>query len=200
MLLLSDERSRVRKQPEITEQTRQNILDAFWSLYARKRIDQITVKEIAAKAGYNRGTFYEYFRDVRNCLERLEERCLPSVDELPPTPGGGTPSPDFIESFAAVYREKFKYYDVLLGARGDPAFQRKLIDSVKASLMKAFPGKSDDEAMEIDLLLEYAVSGMISIMRYYSHSNPKRPMEEYARMAYKIMGDDMAKRIQGRRG
>jgi hypothetical protein len=34
---------KMNKQPEITEQTRANLLKAFWSLYTEKRIDQITV-------------------------------------------------------------------------------------------------------------------------------------------------------------
>jgi AcrR family transcriptional regulator len=187
----------MRKQPEITEQTRQNILDAFWSLYAKKRIDQITVKEIAAKAGYNRGTFYEYFRDVRECLELIEARSLPRFDELPPLLNGASPSPGFVESFASAYREKYKYYDVLLGEKGDPSFHRKLVDNIKAAMMEAFPGKTGEEAVEIDLMLEYSVSGMISIMRYYSHSKPKRSVEEFTGMVYRIMSGDMADLMGG---
>jgi hypothetical protein len=38
----------LNKQPELTEQTRANLLEAFWSPYAVRRIDQITVKENAA--------------------------------------------------------------------------------------------------------------------------------------------------------
>jgi len=35
------------KRVEITSQTKQNIIDAFWALYCEKRIEKITVKDIA---------------------------------------------------------------------------------------------------------------------------------------------------------
>ena len=54
----------MKKQPQITAQTKQNLIEAFWSLYCEQRIEKITVKDITNKAGYNRGTFYEYFTDV----------------------------------------------------------------------------------------------------------------------------------------
>ena len=53
--------SNMKKQPQVTAITRQNIADAFWELYKTKPMEQITVKDVIAKAGYNRGTFYEYF-------------------------------------------------------------------------------------------------------------------------------------------
>lgn len=34
------------KRVEIKAQTKQNIIDSFWSLYCEKRIEKITVKDI----------------------------------------------------------------------------------------------------------------------------------------------------------
>ncbi|QNO15346.1 TetR/AcrR family transcriptional regulator [Alkalicella caledoniensis] len=73
----------MNKRTEITAQTKQNLMDAFWNLYCEKRIEKITVKEITNKAGYNRGTFYEYFTDVYNVLDEIENSLIPSLDELP---------------------------------------------------------------------------------------------------------------------
>ena len=49
------------KYEEVSARTRQNLMDAFWELYCEKRIEKITVREITAKAGYNRGTFMNTF-------------------------------------------------------------------------------------------------------------------------------------------
>ena len=114
----------MHKQSETSERTRQYLMDAFWSLYTTRRIDKITVREITTKAGYNRGTFYEYFRDVYDVLDQIEAQALPSFEELPIMMDAGEVSPVFVASFLSLYREKFKVYDVLLGENGDPAFQR----------------------------------------------------------------------------
>lgn len=190
----------MNKQPELTDQTRANLLEAFWSLYAERRIDQITVKEIAAKAGYNRGTFYEYFKDVYQCLAHIETVSLPRFEELPPLPGGPAPTADFFETFVTLYQSKFKYYDVLLGERGDPAFQRKLIDSIKLAVIGTGRVPTDIEALELDLMLEYVLSGMIGIMRYYLHTQPRVSQAELMVIIYRIMDGDYLDRLRSHLG
>ena len=50
----------MKKQPQVTEQTRANLREAFWNLYAERPIERISVREITDRAGYNRATFYLY--------------------------------------------------------------------------------------------------------------------------------------------
>ena len=66
----------MNKQPQITEQTKKNLTDAFWKQYLEKPIEKITVRDIAATAGYSRATFYEYFTDVYAVLEYIENDLL----------------------------------------------------------------------------------------------------------------------------
>lgn len=200
---MSDGEESMRRQPEITDQTRRNLLGAFWSLYAEKRIDRITVKEITARAGYNRGTFYEYFNDVHGCLECLEDQVLPELDELPPIPDAGSPTPDFIESFTRLYREKLAYYDVLLGDRGDPSFQRRLIDGIKKAILAALKGRKGErwkDAVEVDYALEYVLSGMVGVLRYFFHNRAGGSPVETAAMIHRVMQGDVLKGFRDRLG
>ena len=68
-----EESALMKKNPKITGQTRENLLQAFWSLYRQKKIEHITIQDITTKAGYNRSTFYEYFVDIYDVLNRLED-------------------------------------------------------------------------------------------------------------------------------
>ena len=70
------------KQPEITAQTKRNLQDAFWALYAEKPIAKISIKEITDRAGYNRGTFYLYYKDVYDILGRIEQELLEKIGAL----------------------------------------------------------------------------------------------------------------------
>lgn len=70
------------KQPEVTAQTRRNLQEAFWSLYLEKPLAKISIKEITERAGYNRGTFYLYYKDVHDILERIEEDILATLADL----------------------------------------------------------------------------------------------------------------------
>ena len=42
----------------VSETTKATLKDAFWELYQKKSIEQISVREITDRAGYTRGTFY----------------------------------------------------------------------------------------------------------------------------------------------
>jgi len=186
----------MHKQTEITEQTRQNLIEAFWSIYLTKRIDKISVKEITNKAGYNRGTFYEYFQDVYEMLEVIENHSLPTLDELPPLIDVNTNSPTFIHSFMELFQGKFKYYNHLLGDNGDPAFQRKLKNSLKSSIIGALEIKGNIDLVEIDFMLEYILSGMIGILIYIFQQTPNLPEEKIVSLQYTLMQGDMVKKLQ----
>jgi hypothetical protein len=186
----------MHKQAEITEQTRQNLIEAFWSFYTTKRIDKITVKEITNKAGYNRGTFYEYFQDVYEVLEVIENISLPTLDELPPLVDVNSNSPGFINSFMALYQEKYKYYNHLLGDNGDPAFQRKLKNSLKSSIILALKNKEEVDLEEIDIMLEYILSGMIGILIYMFQQKPNLSKEKIISLQYVLLQGDMLNNLQ----
>ena len=144
----------MNKQPEVTAKTKQNLIDSFWKLYCERKIEKISVKEITSKAGYNRGTFYEYFTDVYDVLEQIENSLLPGIDELPPTSMPSKETGLSINSFVKLYQEYSKYYVVLLGDNGDPSFQSKIKNSIKPMLKQkaTLVGIKDD--FELDYILE----------------------------------------------
>ncbi len=71
----------MKKQPEITEKTRQNFIDVFCELYSQKPIEKISIQELANKSGYNRSTFYQYFSDIYELLDFVENNLLNYIKE-----------------------------------------------------------------------------------------------------------------------
>lgn len=185
----------MNKQPEVTAQTKQNLIDAFWSLYCEKRIEKITVKEIAQTAGYNRGTFYEYFTDVYDVLDQIEQSLVPTLDELPPTTklDFGMDMP--FNMFLKLYEQKSKYYSVLLGDNGDPAFASKVKNSIKPLILKEISGKVDINDIELDFILEYILSAMIGILSYWFRMNKILPAEDLIALMYKLMDNEVMNKL-----
>lgn len=161
------------KNSQITTQTKQNLMDAFWSLYCEQRIEKITVKDIASKAGYNRGTFYEYFSDVYAVLEEIENQLIPKLDELPPVSFQSQTFGMPLDAFLELYKKNNQYYSVLLGDNGDPAFASKLKNAIKPNLINMFADVPEVDLVELDYIIEYTLSSMIGIMSYwFKHPNP----------------------------
>ncbi len=174
----------MNKHQEHSAQTRQNLLDAFWELYCAKRIEKITVREIAQKAGYNRSTFYEYFVDVYDVLEQIENSLIPDIEELPPF-GFSEELP--IDSFIKMYSANSKYYSVLLGVNGDPSFAVKLKNSIKGKLMSQL-GTSGVDSLELDYTLEFILSAMIGILTYWFQSGCTISKERLIGLVYRMGG------------
>jgi AcrR family transcriptional regulator len=60
----------------VSANTTHTIIDAFISLLREKPIDKILVKDIVARSGYSRTTFYQHFYDVRDVYETLEDMIM----------------------------------------------------------------------------------------------------------------------------
>jgi len=61
-------------------QTRQKLLDATASLLGERSVRDVSVVDIARKAGTSPATFYQYFKDVSDATLRLAEQ---AADEMP---------------------------------------------------------------------------------------------------------------------
>lgn len=158
----------MKKQPELTAQTKENLMEAFWQIYCNKRIEKVTVKEITTKAGYNRTTFYEYFTDVYDVLEQIENSVLPSHQALTPhnpTDISTTSLP--IDALTKIYEKNKKYYVVLFGDNGDPSFQTIFKNHIKTILQKHLNEVGIAKKFEIDFALEYTLSAMIGVLTYW---------------------------------
>jgi hypothetical protein len=158
----------MKKQPELTAQTKENLMEAFWQLYCKKRIEKVTVKEITARAGYNRSTFYAYFIDVYDVLEQIENSVLPGPqDILHVHQTDVSTAPLSIDTLTDIFERNRKYYVVLFGENGDPSFQGKFKNYLKTLVKKHLDAQSIAIGFEIDFALEYTLSGVIGALTFW---------------------------------
>ncbi|WP_127493779.1 TetR/AcrR family transcriptional regulator [Paenibacillus glycanilyticus] len=189
----------MKKQSQTTIQTRQNLTDAFWSLYRTKRIEKISIKEITAKAGYNRGTFYEYFKDAYDVLEQIENDLLVKLQERMLTPLQTDVAIMDISMQVVLLIQSLEelndYYMVLLGDQGDPAFLSKIKNSFKPLLMARLTGDGAKEGFELDYTVEYTLNAMIGIFHYWFSQSNKPPLEQLFALMNELLNDGVMKKI-----
>lgn len=186
----------MKEHSEITAQTKQNLIDSFWELYCIKRIEKITVKEITTKAGYNRGTFYEYFTDVYDILEKIENTLLPDlsthhIKNIMPE----TDIKVHINQVVKIYQERSKYYVILLGDNGDPSFQGKIRNIFRTVLEQSFATSSHVDDFILDYSIEYTISAMIGVLNYGFRREKNPPMEKLIQLIYDLMYDGVMKKL-----
>ena len=172
----TEEVARMKKNPEATALTRDNLIQAFWSLYCQKKIEHISIKEITDKAGYHRSTFYEYFVDIHDLLNQLEESLLEYIQENVVNSLAVDRNSDIPQGLADLYESKGKYLSVLLGENGDPYFSKKLKAVMGSALMRPF-GLSESE-LHTSYILEFGLSAIIATITHWYRNNKNLPSKE----------------------
>jgi len=158
----------MKKQPELTAQTRQNLINAFWSLYCEKKIECITVKEITEKAEYHRSTFYEYFVDIYDVLNQLEESLLEYIKEKVLKNLDIGQQSDLTQPLADLFESKGKYLSILLGETGDPYFANKMKALLRPALMDSF-GLSENE-VHTAYIFDFAFAAIFAALTHWYQS------------------------------
>ena len=59
-----------------SEQTRKRIEQTYLNLIFEKKWDRITVKELCSRANITRGTFYQYYGDIYELMEQIQDSIL----------------------------------------------------------------------------------------------------------------------------
>ncbi|MDM8301810.1 TetR/AcrR family transcriptional regulator [Collinsella tanakaei] len=152
----------MKKQPQVTEQTRANLTQAFWELCLERPIEKITVREIAERAGYNRATFYLYFRDVYDLFEQLEDEILSQVRALVDNRLLAGDTLDFTNhmGFIVGLAQRFDGYMPRLIA-GDPSFGDRLKEIIAPLLDRFIIHDADLSETEQTIVREFYLSGLL---------------------------------------
>lgn len=170
------------------------IREAFWRLYTAKPISKISVKDICALAGYNRGTFYRYYSDVYEVLESIENEILEQFSQRFAQIARCSRKMDlaglvkYTLAPCSVYN---KYLAVMLGENGDPAFQKKLRDNTKELLRSQIAQKYRvlDEAGEF--ALEFCVSGILSCTRMWYEQDSGMDINDFIALMLQMLSEPM---------
>ena len=120
---------------------------------------------------------------------------IPTLGELPPTTKPDHNMNMAFDMFLKQYEQNSKYYSVLLGDNGEPAFASKVKNSIKPLVMKGISGKVNKSDIELDFILEYILSAMIGILSYWFRMNKLLPAEELMALMYQLMDNEVMNKL-----
>ena len=153
----------MKKQPEITEKTKQAFADVFCHLYSQKPIEKITVQEITNRAGYNRSTFYQYFADMYALLDFVETDLLSYIKvELAKQAAAESSAQNVLHCF-----EKESHMSALKALFGDYGSAR-FIERLKREIPTDRWGLNlPKDSAQAPYLLEFYTSTALSLLKLW---------------------------------
>ncbi len=159
--------SRPRKDSGLPE-ARQRLIDAFWELLQENYFHKITVGAVAERAGCNRGTFYYHFSDMEELAAFAIEYELMGENSIASTTFQLIMDVDTDEVLCDP--ELFDRIWLLMGKGGSTMVEGKVKEIVSDVWRAVLCDGDDDLEVGTYLILEYAVSGLLGMLRYLGNS------------------------------
>lgn len=175
----------MRKQPERTERTRQALMDSFWALYRTRKIEKITVQEVVDGAGVYRSTFYEYFSDVYDVLETIENRLLEDFKASGAQIGTFSSMEDMVEYMLRFYEANGEQIAHLLSPSGDPVFSAKAMGVIKENFLGRMHLPLQD--IKAELLFDLIASSIITLLNYWYAHREQHSLREVFEAGWPIL-------------
>ncbi len=172
--------------PHITENTRKNLIDAFWKLYLIKPMEQISIKEITDLAGYNRGTFYLYFKDIYDALDSIERDTYDvmeaEIEKNVMLLRSRDVEPE-VSDIAAAAIEIFKACDykplILINDNSQSDFEIRLKEMINRHLFSSFEKRMNVSGNTKEYMMYFFISGVMGVLKKWYNEGMVISVEEH---------------------
>ncbi len=184
------------KKAMMSEETRKALKNSFLELYAQNGISGVTVGAITKKAGYNRCTFYNYYTDVHEMLEEIENSVLSEISQRVSSQELQIANiNDATQQFLSFFESYGNTIYVLLSKSADSGFRNRFKESAFAIYRKAFAGKLDAE--QIDYLITYVSSAGLGLIEHWYETGKKSSTDEFLRTVQTLLSTGIMGYMQG---
>ena len=181
--------------------TKNDFIIAFWKLYEKQPLEKISVSELCRIAGYNRTTFYVYYDNIVDLLDKAVDRILaPLTANLDRLSALGIDRNYIL--LERIYLELLKanreYASILLDRHRLYVLEDKIKEMFGPLLRKSYADGKRDEAA-INYIIEYRISAPFGVIaRWLRHRDMED--EEMIHLLFKIASQGvrgMTDTIQG---
>lgn len=141
------------------------------TLLSEKNVNDITVLELCQKANINRTTFYKYYKDIPDLVNKTEENLILDLKkELPNI------KRNYLISFSNIIIETIndnkEIYSKLLGENGDHLFLKKILASIhNESILEWQRLLKKAKPEDLEKIYNFIVDGIIGIINNWIGNN-----------------------------
>lgn len=173
------------------QKTKKQMQDALGTLLLEKPLKNITVREIAALANINRGTFYLHYKDVYDMTEQIFNGIFEKFNEIVCSHNPSKNSEELFPLLVHIFEllgENADFSKCMLGKNGDAAFFDRLKNVIRekcfVDLKNMFHFKNEDEW---NYCYNFIISGCIGLVTAWLEEGQPETPQELAALAQKII-------------
>ncbi len=164
--------------------TRNALKKSLISLLQKKKITDISVKELADLADVNRATFYLHYKDIYDLLEQSEEDLLSRLYDTVNSYSMEDIRENTHMIFTGIYQLCLDNADIvriLIGENGDIKFLAKMKNLLKEKCLNDWSSILKKQHLEhFDAYFAFLVGGCMSLLQYWFQDGRKETPIELA--------------------
>lgn len=153
--------------------TQKALQEAFIQLVMEKELNQITIKELCARADINKSTFYLHYRDIYDLASALKGRLLDDsyaiiaeydvLDFI-------SCSPEIWERILQLFRDNNCAYLPFLNSPSlsslSPTLEESIINRLLEKARADHPDCSKEQLQQLRMAVTFITSGFLGLMQY----------------------------------
>ena len=181
----------LKKEDRRVRRTKKLLTQALTELLQKKQINEITVKELTDLADMNRGTFYMYYRDIFDMLEKIEDELFQKLDVIAQTHEHGDPTqqvkPILLDLFRFI-EENQEMCRVLLSPNGDMNFLHRLYEAIRERSLEIWKDQMGSLGeKEFDYRYSFVIFGCAGMIRAWVNRSCQETDMQMAELADRMI-------------
>ncbi len=161
--------------------TKKLLLDALTTLMKEKKVNKITVTELTNLADVNRSTFYLYYDDIFDMVDKVESEIMESFSkafkEFSTQDATYENTLSFFTYVFEFVKDNSGMCEILLGPYGEYSF----IEKFKRVLKNSQPNiNSKNTEIKNEFFMPFIVSGCIGTIQHWLKDDMKTPISDIA--------------------
>ena len=180
-----------KKEDRRVRRTKKLLTQALTRLLQEKQVNEITVRELTDLADMNRGTFYLYYKDIFDMLEKIEDSMFAALDVIMERHEkdalAADTKPILLDLFNFIQENK-EMSRVLLSVNGDMNFLHRLNEVVREKCRSAWltlrNGRDEDN---FDYHYSFVVFGCAGVIRAWVNRDCPESAEEMAELSDRMI-------------
>lgn len=172
-----------QKEDRRVKRTKKNLRDSLFALLEKKNINQITVTELTTLADVNRSTFYLYYNDIFDMMEKIQQEIYEVFVETVVNYKNDFSDIECIVEYLSRFLEfcKENYSVCRFITRND--CNNHLAEKIKLAVRCVIPDSAVffPENDPRNYLTTFALSGMLATILEWMNNGMKIPVEDMSR-------------------
>lgn len=166
-----------------TNYTQEQLRDALVCLLEKEPFEKITINQLVDYCHLNRSTFYRYYDDKYDLLQKIEEELVTELDNRRPIAIKldqltGALQGELFASGVKYYEEHCRQFRALLGPNCDRSFESRLRQCFNRRYQVVVEGIDDQQ---VELVRQMVISMIIEGLKYWLNT-PEVTIEDLGKV------------------